>query len=557
VAELQRLSGERLVVLVIQRSAQTLSRPAPEERMQQEMCSRSSAIRLGSARCSWPWRVHRKDRRRICFETTVSGAPGSLVGTRRSFCVLPGWTTVELKESVLDHARRAFKSRSVLLLAFAFAVMGDPVSSVAYAIEAALRALNGNLLLLLPTMALVLGIIALISLNYHQLYARFPDGGGDAAAIGTAFGEGWAFLPLGSLIVDYALTIAISVAAAASAVIAYLPGLSPYRVLLAAALLLLVAGLTWFGHGGRSVFAAMTISFVVVAAGVLLVGLVAPAGHGTAPVASPGHRSTGLVAILLAFPVAMALATGVEAPSSAIAQLGQLDDAGRRRFGRTTLWLMLVIVVCLSLGLTWLAQRLHIGLPTADSTQVAEVARAASGNGPLFAAFQFTTAVLLLAAASSSFQAGPGLLKALSRRSGRVGVLPASFGVANRHHTPYWGVIVFMGISAVLVVLAGAHEQELVLFYAVAVFVAFLCGLLAMSRFFWVEQRWPLLVTSLLAAGAVTLTLAVNLSRGYPVASLAAAATVSDALYALWVRAGRPRGVATVAGQGERILERP
>jgi len=110
-----------------------------------------------------------------------------------------------------------FRSRAVLLGAFAFAVMGDPVSSVAYAIEAALRALHGDLYLLVPTMGVVLAIIALVSVNYHQLYARFPEGGGDAAATGTAFGEGWAFLPLGSLIVDYALTISISVAAGASA----------------------------------------------------------------------------------------------------------------------------------------------------------------------------------------------------------------------------------------------------------------------------------------------------------------------------------------------------
>src|SRR5438876_9205486 len=155
---------------------------------------------------------------------------------------------------------RAYRSKTVLLIAFAFSVMGDPVSSVAYAIEAALRALHGDLGLLLPTMALVLGIIGLVSLNYHQLYARFPEGGGDAAATGAAFGEGWAFLPLGSLIVDYALTIAISVAAGASAIIAYLPGLAPFRILLALGLLVVVAGLTWFGHGGRSIFAAVTIS---------------------------------------------------------------------------------------------------------------------------------------------------------------------------------------------------------------------------------------------------------------------------------------------------------
>src|SRR5437867_3990255 len=148
--------------------------------------------------------------------------------------------------------RVGFHSGPALLVAFAFAVMADPVSSVAYAIEAALRALHGDLALLLPTMALVVAIIALVITNYHQLVARFPEGGGAAAAAGAAFGEGWAFVPIGALIVDFVLTIAISVAAGASALIDYLPGLAPTRVPLALALLVAVAGLTWFGHLGRA-----------------------------------------------------------------------------------------------------------------------------------------------------------------------------------------------------------------------------------------------------------------------------------------------------------------
>src|SRR5450759_1141172 len=93
---------------------------------------------------------------------------------------------------------RVLHRRSFLL--FAFAVMADPVSSVAYAIEAALRALHGDLGLLLPTMALVVMISAMIITNYHQLVARFPEGGGAAAAAGRALGEGWAFRPIGALI---------------------------------------------------------------------------------------------------------------------------------------------------------------------------------------------------------------------------------------------------------------------------------------------------------------------------------------------------------------------
>ena len=138
--------------------------------------------------------------------------------------------------------REVFLSRPVLLLAFAFAVMGDPVSSVAYAMEAGLRSLDGHLALLLPTTLVVLVIIVLVAIEYHQLYAMFPEGGGDAAASAAAFSEGLAFLPLAALIVDYALTIAISVAAGSSAIIAYLPGLAPVRLPLAVVLLVVVAG---------------------------------------------------------------------------------------------------------------------------------------------------------------------------------------------------------------------------------------------------------------------------------------------------------------------------
>jgi hypothetical protein len=447
--------------------------------------------------------------------------------------------------------RRPLASRPILLLAFAFTVMGDPVSSVAYAIEAALRALDGDLRLLIPTMAIVVVIIALVIGNYHRLVERFP-GGGDAAAAGTAFGDGWAFLPLGSLIVDYALTIAISVAAAASAIIAYRPGLASARIPLALVLLAAVAGLTWFGHHGRTVFALMTTSFVAIGSIVILHGLISPAGSGGAPLSPAGFDRSPPLAVLLAFPVAMALATGVEAPSSAVAQLGQLDRRSQVRFGRITLWLTLVIVAWLTLGLTVIAVRLHVGIPNADSTQIADLAKAAVGTGGLFAAFQLTSAVLLLAAASSSFQAGPGLLKALSHAPGGVGILPRPLGHANSHHTPYWGVLVFLIVAGVIVVGARGSEQELVLFYAVAVFLAFLFGLLSMHRFARIENERRFQCLTLGGLAAVTVTLAVNLGRLYPIASLAAATAIAAALHHLWVRAGRPSGAAHAEALAEK-----
>ncbi len=443
-------------------------------------------------------------------------------------------------------------SRLALCAAFAFAVMADPVSSVAYAIEAALRELHGNLGILLPTMSLVVAIIALVITNYHQLVARFPEGGGAAAAAASAFGEGWAFVPIGALIVDFVLTISISVAAGASALIQYLPGLAPERIPLALALLAGVAAITWPGHLGRAVFAVMTLLFVGSAAAVLAGAAHATVANTGTITHSSGHPAG--VAIILAFPVAMALATGVEAPSSAIAQLGQLDDAGRRRFGRITLWLTLAIVGSLTLGLTAAAVHLQVGIPAAESTQIGDLAEASSGHG-VYGFFQLATALLLLAAASSSFQAGPGLLKALARheRSGRaVGILPAWLGKSNRHHTPYWAGVVFLAASALVTTAAGARDQELVLFYAVSVFMSFLVGLLAMARFAWRERHAAPLALNAVGAAVVAFVLAANVARGQPIASVAAALLIGAGLARTWVRAGRPRGIAEVVAESEQ-----
>ncbi|WP_234441572.1 hypothetical protein [Streptomyces sp. WM6386] len=184
--------------------------------------------------------------------------------------------------------------RSILFFAFAFAVIADPVSSVAYAIEAALRALHGDLALLLPTMSLVIGLVEVGTANYWQLVRRFPKGGGAAAAAGRAFGARWTFLPIGALVVDFVLTIGISIAAAASAVIALFPGLAPLRVPLALLLLVVVAGLTWFGHGGRLLFAVMTVAFVVISVSILILGFTSPrtTGHVVATTDPGPARST-------------------------------------------------------------------------------------------------------------------------------------------------------------------------------------------------------------------------------------------------------------------------
>lgn len=435
-----------------------------------------------------------------------------------------------------------------VFVAFAFTVMADPVSSVAYAIEAALHSLEGDLPELLWTMGLVVATIAVIAATYHQLIARFPQGGGGPRSVATAFGEGWAFLPLAALLVDFGLTAAVSCAAGASALIAYQGALADARTWIAVGLAVLVAAGICFGHRGRVVFATATLLFLLIALVVLFDGI----RTATADRGNPQLLGGEALAIVLAMPLGMALATGVESPSDAIAHL-RLSDRGRRRVGQVTIWLMVSIVGALTVGLTALAVALGVGLPPADSTLLAEIGRAATGGGTLFALFQALSALLLLAAAASAYAAASGLLKALAEHSGdHRGLLPARLARTNRAFVPFWGVAAVLVATCGLIVLASGRDQEIVQFYAVAVFLSFLGATAGCARLNWRDGRRSAFAVNLLGAVLVGFVLVLNALR--PAGAIAIAGTVILALWLwrTWVSRGRPSGVAGVTARDER-----
>jgi amino acid transporter len=444
--------------------------------------------------------------------------------------------------------RGRLTGRGILFIAFAFTVMADPVSSIAYAIEAALRHLEGNLGDLFLTMALVIATIAIVAATYHQLIKRFPEGGGGARSVGTAFGDAWAFIPLGALLIDFVITVAISCAAGASAIIAYLPGLEPERTVVALVLTAVVAVGISLGHHGRIAFAVATLLFLGLAVAVIVAGAAGGSGAPQHSVgAAPLVADASLIPALLAMPLAMALATGIEAPSDAIAQLGELDRPARRRFGQWTIWLTVGIVGALTVGITALAVTEGVGLPPADSTLLAEVARTSVGDGAIFAAFQAASALLLLAAAASSYLAASGLLKALAlvgARNGSDGLVPHRFAVLNRFHVPPWGIVAVLASSAALIGLARGQDQEIVRYYAVSVFAGFLGALLGCARLSHRDGKRAELAVNLVGVVLVVFILALNMVRPAGVIVLSAAGLLAGYLYAIWIRRGRPAGVA-------------
>jgi hypothetical protein len=436
-----------------------------------------------------------------------------------------------------------------LFVAFAFTVMADPVSSVAYAIEAALRALDGDPASLVATMALVVGVIVVVSVTYHQLIGRFPSGAGGPKAVAMAFGDDWVFLPLGALLVDFTLTVAVSCSAGAAAAIAYVPELEAARLPIALSLAVLVAGGVLLGHRGRVGFAIATQAFLLMAAAVIVAGVFAePAASTPAsgePVGGPLLADASFAAVLTALPLGMALATGVEAPSDAIAQLPQLADRARRLFGRLTLWLMVSIVGGLTLCFAALAVRLRVPLPGHESTLLAEVARQAVGGGAALATFQALSALLLLAAAASSYLAGSGVLKALAAlaHEGGRGLLPEPLRRENRFLVAQWGVLVVLVVAAAMIVGAGGNEQELVHFYAVSVFASFLAATLGCARLCHRDGHRAGMLVNLLGAALVALVLVLNLTRLDSAIALLASGAVGLYLWRAWVARGRPDGI--------------
>jgi hypothetical protein len=252
----------------------------------------------------------------------------------------------------------------------------------------------------------------------------------------------------------------------------------------------------------------------------------------------------------------MALATGIEAPSDAIAQLTGLDRSARRRFGQWTIWLTVGIVGALTIGISTLAVTKGVGLPPSDSTLLAEVARTSVGDGAIFALFQAASALLLLAAAASSSLAASGLLKALAlvgANRDEGGLVPARFAVLNRFHVPPWGIGVVLVASAALIAMAGGHDQDIVRYYAVSVFAGFLGATLGCARLSLRDGRWAELAVNVVGAALVAFVLALNVARPAGVIVLSVAGLVAGYLYAVWVKRGRPSGVA----EAELLAEEP
>lgn len=402
--------------------------------------------------------------------------------------------------------------KTIALATFA----SDALSSVAYATEEILLVLvlagAGALSYSRPIGLAIAVLIAIVVSSYRQTIRAYPRGGGAYIVTKDNLGVLPGLVAAAALLIDYVLTVAVSVAAGVAAVTSALPALFPSRVGLC---LLAVGGVATANLRGiresGKLFAAPTYLFVG--------SLLALIGYGAvaaifdlvpeAPYQShlPGLEGIGLFLVLRAFASGCAALTGVEAVSDGVPAF-KPPEAYNARLVLT--WLG-AILITLFLGITFLAYDLGI-TPRADETVISQLARRLFGTGPFYFEIQAVTMLILLLAANTSFADFPRLSFFLARD----GFIPRQFGTQGDRLVFSNGILILGGLAAVLLVIFGGDTHALIPLYAVGVFISFTLSQASMVRR-WLRLRgegWSwragLNGVGALVTGTVMLTIAVT-----------------------------------------------
>ena len=378
----------------------------------------------------------------------------------------------------LAQARHERLGKSVALAVFA----SDPLSSVAYATEEILLVLTlagaAALSYSLPIGGAIAILIAIVITSYRQTIAAYPRGGGAYIVSKENLGIYAGLVAGASLLIDYVLTVAVSVAAGVAAITSAVPALHPYRVWMAVAAVVFIAVVNLRGiRESGKVFAAPTYLFVVsmlvmIAYGVAgtTLGFVTAAPY--VPHA-PGLEGVGALLLLRAFASGCTALTGVEAVSDGLPAF-KPPEAHNARI--VMMWLG-VISITLFVGITYLAYTIGI-IPRAGETVVSQLARTILGSGLLYYEIQLATTLILLLAANTSFADFPRLAYFLARDR----YIPRQFANQGDRLVFSNGILILSGFAVLLLVVFEGETHALIPLYAVGVFISFTLSQSSMVR---------------------------------------------------------------------------
>lgn len=378
----------------------------------------------------------------------------------------------------------------------------DPLSSVAYATEEILRVLIlvgvGALSFASPIAFVIAAILAVVVFSYRQTIHAYPSGGGAFIVAKDNLGETPALIAAGALLIDYVLTVAVSIAAGVAALTSAFPTWHINRVELALGfvLVLTLGNLRGIRESGR-IFSAPTYFFVFslltligVGAWRALNGAVQPI-EAIAPLPPVGQPLT-LFLLLTAFSNGCTAMTGVEAVSNGVPAFKPPESKN----AAATMLTMAVLSITMFLGITLLAHAYNV-VPSEQETVVSQIARGVfGGRGLPYYMVQAATMLILVLAANTAYADFPRLASILARHR----YLPRQLMNQGDRLAFSNGIIGLSVFAAMLLIAYGGDTHSLIPLYMIGVFVSFTLSQAGMVMR-WRRLRGPGWKTSALING--------------------------------------------------------
>jgi amino acid transporter len=388
----------------------------------------------------------------------------------------------------------------------------DNISSSAYATEEIMRVLilagAAALSLTLPITVVIVAVLAIVVTSYQQTIRAYPTGGGSYIVASDNLGPFPGLVAAGALLIDYVLTVAVSIAAGVAALTSIFPDLFAYRVVLGVGFVLLIGlgNLRGIRESG-AIFTAPAYVYLVAIFGLLGYGFVRYAlgdlPEYTAPAAwqeAHGTEALGILLILRAFSSGSVALTGTEAVSNGVPAFKPPEA----RHAQIVLILMGSSFAAIFLGMSFLAGKLGIlPDPSEQTTVVSQLARAFVGDSPYLYVIQISTALLLVLAANTAFADFPRLLSILARDR----FVPRLFAFRGDRLAFTGGIFLLSILAVLLIVVFRGSVTNLIPLYTVGVFVAFTLSQSGMVVHWWrlraQEPRWRMRA-AINGIGAVT-----------------------------------------------------
>ncbi len=372
----------------------------------------------------------------------------------------------------------------------------DAISSVAYATEAILITLiaagSGNLGVTLPISFAIVGLLAIVAISYRQTIYAYPSGGGSYIVAKDNLGTLPGLIAAASLMIDYVLTVAVSISAGVQALATLFPALSPTLVIVTIDVVLVmvitIVNLRGLRESG-TIFAIPTYIFIVSALLLIAVGCIKSFLIQHQPII--GHyqyvaaiEPLSVFLILRSFAAGCSAMTGVEAISNGVPAFKKPET----RNAAITLTWMATILGTLFIGLTLLATSYHIEAnPAGNPTVIGQIAQLVF-TGPLFfmyLVFQLATLLILVLAANTSYSDFPRLASLLARDD----FLPHQFAFRGDRFAFSIGITFLAVLAGLLLIVFRGNTTQLINLYAVGVFISFTLSQSGMVRHWWRLRR--------------------------------------------------------------------